>query len=120
MTQRTEAHMRSTDAFSWYMERDPELRSTILSVAWLDRAPDWDRFVARVDRATRLIPHFRDTVLEPPLRLATPRWTADDDFDLSWHLRLERVPRGGGRAAVLEMARREAMTAFDPAHPLWH
>ena len=120
MTQRTEAHMRSTDAFSWYMERDPELRSTIVSVAWLDRAPDWDRFVERVDRATRLIPHFRDKVLEPPLRLATPRWTADDDFDLSWHLRRERVPRRGGREAVLEMARREAMTAFDPAHPLWH
>ena len=120
MTQRTDAHMRSTDAFSWYMERDPELRSTIVTIAWLDRAPDWKQLVERSDRASRIIPHFRDKVLEPPLRLATPRWTSDEDFDLSWHLRRVRVPRGGGDGSVLELARREAVAAFDPAHPLWH
>ena len=119
MTRRTEAHLRSSDAFSWYMERDPVLRSTIVTVAWLDRPPDWDRFVDRVDRATRLIPHFRDRVSEPPFRLATPRWVGDEAFDLAWHVRHQRVPRGAGRGAVLELARREAMAAFDPAHPLW-
>jgi hypothetical protein len=112
--------MRSSDAFSWYMERDPELRSTIVVVAFLDRPPDWDRVVERCERASRLVPHVRDKVLEPPARLATPRWTPDEDFDLGWHLRRVRVPARGGREAVLDIARREAMTAFDPAHPLWH
>jgi diacylglycerol O-acyltransferase / wax synthase len=120
VTRRTEAHLRGSDAFSWYMERDPVLRSTIVTVAWLDRPPNWDRFVDRVDRATRLIPHFRDRVSEPPFRLATPRWVGDEAFDLAWHVRRQRVPPGAGRAAVLELARREAMAAFDPARPLWH
>lgn len=119
MSTRTDAHLRSSDAFSWYMERDPVLRSTIVTVAWLDRAPDWDRFVDRVERATRLIPHFRDRLSEPPLRLATPRWVGDENFDLAWHVRRQRVSQGAGRPAVLELARREAMAAFDPAHPLW-
>lgn len=119
MTRRIEAHLRDSDAFSWYMERDPILRSTIVTVAWLDRAPDWDRFVDRVDRATRLIPHFRDRVSEPPFRLATPRWVGDEAFDLAWHVRRQRVPAGAGRPAVLELARREATSAFDPARPLW-
>ncbi len=34
--------MRASDAFTWYMERDPALRSTVVAVDWLDRAPDWD------------------------------------------------------------------------------
>ena len=34
--------MRASDAFSWSMERDPSLRSTIVAIAWLERSPDWD------------------------------------------------------------------------------
>ena len=36
------AYMGASDAFTWRMERDPPLRSTIVAVDWLDRAPDWD------------------------------------------------------------------------------
>jgi hypothetical protein len=32
--------MGASDAFSWRMERDLALRSTIVA-DWLDRAPDW-------------------------------------------------------------------------------
>jgi diacylglycerol O-acyltransferase / wax synthase len=116
MAEPTEIHMRQSDAFSWYMERDPELRSTIVSVVRLDRPPDRDRLVARVDHLTRELPAFRQRVLEPPLRLATPRWTNDADFDLSWHLRWVHLESWD---EVLEAARVAAMTAFDPAHPLW-
>jgi hypothetical protein len=79
--------MRDSDAFTWYMERDPVLRSTVVAVAGFGRPPDWDALVARLDRATRLVPSFRHRVLEPPARLAPPRWATDPDFDLSWHLR---------------------------------
>ena len=70
--------MRDSDAFAWYMERDPTLRATIVGVAWLEQSPDWDTLVAKIDRATRRIPMFRQCVVEPPGRLATPRWTVDD------------------------------------------
>lgn len=111
--------MRDTDAFAWYMERDPTLRATIVGVAWLERSPDWDTLVAAVERATRAIPMFRQCVEEPPGRLATPRWTADDRFDLGWHLRRIDSPPPHTAATVIDLARNAAMTAFDHAHPLW-
>ena len=113
------AHMRASDAFSWYMEEDPLLRSTVVAVAVLDGVPDWPTLVAKVDRASRLIPAFRQHVVSPPLRLATPRWTVDPDFDLSWHVRRVDAPAPGDLATVLELARIAGMTAFDRARPLW-
>jgi WS/DGAT/MGAT family acyltransferase len=108
--------MRASDAFSWYQEADPAMRATIVSVAWLDRSPDWERLVERVEAATRLVPRLRQRVAEPPLRIAVPRWETDDDFDLSWHLRRTSADT---HDAVLELARIEAMTGFDRARPLW-
>ena len=53
------AFMRDSDAFTWYMERDPTLRSTVVTIAWLEESPDWDASVAKLERATRLVPSFR-------------------------------------------------------------
>jgi len=111
--------MRDSEAFSWYMERDPVLRSTVVAVAWLERSPDWDALRTKVDHATRLIPIFRQRVVEPPRRLATPRWTVDDEFDLSWHLRRIEAPAPHTPQTVVDFARHEAMTAFDRSRPLW-
>jgi WS/DGAT/MGAT family acyltransferase len=111
--------MRESDAFSWYMENDPALRATIVAVAWLDRSPQWDTLIDRLERATRLVPIFRQRPVEPPGRLATPRWTLDPDFDLTCHLRRVASPPPHSRATVIEMARLEAMSGFDTAHPLW-
>ena len=111
--------MRASDAFSWYMERDPALRSTVVVVDWLDRAPDWEVLVDRVDRISRLMPSLRQHIVESPFRLTVPRWAYDPDFDLHWHLSRIAAPRPGTPDAVLELARRAAMTAFDRARPLW-
>ena len=113
------AFMRDTDAFTWYMERDPVLRSTVVAVAWLAPSPDWDALVARVERATRLLPSLRQRVLEPPARLSTPLWTVDDRFDLSWHLRRMDAPHPQTPETVVAFARNAAMTAFDRSYPLW-
>jgi WS/DGAT/MGAT family acyltransferase len=112
-------YMRESDAFSWYMERDPALRSTIVAIAWLDRSPRWHVLTDRIERATRTIPLFRMHPVEPPVRLSAPRWTVDDDFDLSWHLRRVAAPTPRTPATVLDLARVAATTAFDPARPLW-
>ncbi len=119
MVDDSQKFMRASDAFTWYMERDPTLRSTVVAVVWLDRAPDWDRFLARLERATRLVPAFRQRVVEPPARLATPRWTVDDGFDLSWHARRVGSTAPHTPETVMAIARNAAMTAFDPARPLW-
>lgn len=119
MGARAASHMRGSDAFAWYMEHDPMLRSTIVAISWLDRAPDWDRLVTRIDRATRLVPMFRQRIVVPPLRLATPRFTTDPDFDLAWHLRRVEAPAPKTRETVMAVARQEAMDDFDRARPLW-
>ena len=113
------ACMGASDAFTWRMERDPALRSTIVAVDWLDRAPDWDALVARVDRISRLMPSLRQRVVESPFGLTAPRWSYDPHFDLDWHLRRFAAPAPRTREAVLQFARRSAMDAFDRDRPLW-
>jgi WS/DGAT/MGAT family acyltransferase len=114
-----ETFMRDTDAFTWRMEGDPGLRSTIVSVAWLKSSPDWDVIVRRMEQGTRAVPTFRMVVVEPPARLASPRWVVSPEFDLSWHLRRMDAPAPHTPATVVEFARTAAMTEFDPAYPLW-
>ncbi len=111
--------MRGGDAFAWYMERDPALRSTVVAVFWLDRAPDWGALSSRIDRVARLIPGLRQRVVESPFRLAPPRWAYDPDFDLTWHLRRAGAPTPQVQEAMLALARRSAMGAFDRDRPLW-
>ena len=115
----TSSFMRQNDAFTWYMENDPQLRSTVVGVAWLNRAPAWEDLVERMERATRLVPSFRQRLVEIPGRLATPRWTTDAHFDLTWHLRRVDAPAPHGRDEVLALAALAAMTAFDHTRPLW-
>ncbi len=119
MSGHVDAFMRESDAFSWYMESDPALRATIVAVAWLDRSPDWAVLVDRLERATRLVPIFRQRPVEPPGRLATPRWTLDPEFDLTRHLQRVGTPAPHTPDTVIDMARRAAMASFDTAHPLW-
>ncbi len=119
MDERVDVHMRDSDAFSWYMEKDPLLRSTVVSVVILDSSPDWDVLPDRLERATRRSPGFRHRVVMPPLRLATPRWVVDPDFDLSWHVRRFEAPPPKTLATVLEFARKTGMAGFDRDRPLW-
>jgi diacylglycerol O-acyltransferase / wax synthase len=119
VTERVEVHMRDSNAFAWYMERDPLLRSTVVVVLILDGTPDWDRLTERLERFTRLSPGFRHRVVQPPLRLATPRWVVDPDFDLSWHIRRFEAAPPKTLATVLEFARQTGMAGLDRDRPLW-
>ena len=65
--------MRNSDAFTWAMESDPRLRSTVVSVVLLDRPPDWDEVRERFDLISRELPMFRQRVLGSPPP-APPRW----------------------------------------------
>jgi WS/DGAT/MGAT family acyltransferase len=119
MSQLQDSHMRQSDAFSWYMERDPLLRSTVVVVLVFDRAPDPARLLRRLERASRTVPGLRHRLVEPPMRLAPPRWVADPSFDLTWHVRRVEAPPPRGLTGVFDLARKEGMSAFDPARPLW-
>ncbi len=110
--------MRDPDALAWNMEHDPELRSTFVAVAWLDERPDIEVLTARLERATRLVPRFRQRPVPTPAGLAPPQWV-DCDFDLSLHLRRMGAPAPYSSVTVVEYARTEVMTGFDPTRPRW-
>jgi diacylglycerol O-acyltransferase len=111
--------MNGVEALMWRAESDPRMRSTICSLAILDRMPDWDRFVAACDWGSRMAPRFRQKVVEPAFGLGIPCWVNDPDFDLHYHVRRIRVTAGGGWQEVFEAAEQIAMTPFDRARSPW-
>ena len=112
-------HMSDEDALMWNIEKDPILRSTIIALATLDRAPDWGRLRETLDRATIMVPRMRQRVQSPPLRIGPPRWAFERDFDLDFHLRRFRVPAPCTHRALLDAVQPMAMASFDRARPLW-
>ncbi|MDY6810461.1 MAG: wax ester/triacylglycerol synthase family O-acyltransferase [Actinomycetota bacterium] len=110
--------MTQSDMFSWHMEQNPILRSTVVVVVLLDASPDWERFLATVERAAQVLPAMRRKLV-PDRGLAPARWVDDADFDLNWHVRRLDAPHPKNLDGVLEVARTAAMTAFDPARPMW-
>ncbi len=111
--------MAPSDAVMWDIERDPQLRSTVVAVAVLDQAPDRVRLDDRLRSVCRQVPRLRQRVVTLPVRPTLPLWVDDPTFDLSYHLRWVSAPAPGGLRQVLDMAQPLAMAAFDPARPLW-
>ncbi|CPR06597.1 diacylglycerol O-acyltransferase [Mycobacterium bohemicum DSM 44277] len=112
------AFMRASDAFTWAMETDPRLRSTVVSVVLLDGPPDFDEVRERFDLISRKLPMFRQRVVQSPAP-APPRWEYYRGFELDYHVRRAAAPAPGTLDAVLEMARVAEMQDFDRARALW-
>ncbi len=112
--------MSGWDFATWHSAgSDPVLRSTMVGLLVLDKAPDWNRLVDRYDRASRTVPILRKKVIEGPVWIANPRLVVDPNFDLTFHLRRFRMPAGSTWDDVLEDARRQSLTDFDKDRPLW-
>jgi diacylglycerol O-acyltransferase len=116
---RYESRMSDSDALMWTIEKDPLLRSTITAVSLLDGAVDRERFIDKVDRASRIVPRLRQRVVGNPYSLAPPRWEVDPNFDLGYHLRTVNTGGAGDLQQVLDLAQWVAMQGFDRARPLW-
>jgi len=112
-------HVGDFDAVLWNIEKDPQLRNTIAAVFVLDRNPDRTHMFERQEHVSRTIPGFRHRLVTPPLRLATPRWVVDQDFDPSYHLRFIAAPEPRTIDTVLDYARQSMMSGLDKDRPLW-
>ena len=110
--------MRNSDAFTWAMESDPRLRSTVVTVIVLEGSPDWEEVRNRFDLVSRKVPMLRQRVVPSPPP-APPRWEDAPDFDLDFHMRRVAAAAPGTFDTVLEIARVAAMEDFDRARPLW-
>lgn len=115
----TTPEMSAFETVLWRAESDRSMRSPVLALEQLDRAPEWDRFVDAHAALLRAAPRLRQRVVEAPLDLGTPRWSVDPHFDLRFHVWRARLPEGAGWPELLEAAARVAMTPFDRTRPPW-
>lgn len=100
-------------------EANPRTRSGIMAVELLDTAPDWARYRATFDNASRRVPRLRQKVVMPTLPTAAARWVVDPDFDLDFHVRRVRAPEPGTLRQVFDMAELVQQSPLDITRPLW-
>ncbi|OBJ72311.1 wax ester/triacylglycerol synthase family O-acyltransferase [Mycobacterium sp. 1274756.6] len=100
-------------------EANPRTRSGILSLEILDTTPDWERFRATFEAASRKALRLREKVVVPTLPTAAPRWVVDPDFNLDYHVRRIRVPEPGTLREVLDQAELLLQAPLDTSRPLW-
>ncbi|QBJ97902.1 DUF1298 domain-containing protein [Rhodococcus sp. ABRD24] len=104
----------------WRMEEvEPELRTPIVAVDVLDRAPDWERLVQAHEWASHIVPRIRMRAVEPAFGLGNPMWSVDPEFDLDYHLRRVRLPEPADLDHALRICRHLATEPFDKARPPW-
>jgi WS/DGAT/MGAT family acyltransferase len=115
----TSREMNALEALMWRADADPRMRSTVTTLEILDCVPDWRRLRDAHDWGTRVVPRFRQRVVEPALGLGAPVWMVDPEFDLDRHLRRERLSAPGSMRQLLDLAEAVASPPFDRHHPPW-
>src|SRR4029079_15473644 len=92
--------MSSSDALIWHIERDPLLRSTVMSVWFLQRPPSPERMRATVERMVAQIPRLRQRRRDGGAR---PRWVTAEQFDSEDHYRYDDLGGAAGRDEVFAL-----------------
>jgi hypothetical protein len=103
----------------WRLEKDPHLSSTFAAVSILDRSPDFDRLLARLERAVHVVERLGQRVQPAPVNLTAPTWVPDSNFDLRYHVRHIALPKPGTMRQLLDLASLIACDPFDRTRPLW-
>src|SRR5215203_2584856 len=111
--------MSDAEGLMWRLEKDPHLSSTFASVSILDRPPDVDRLMRRMERATTVVERLRQRVQPMPVNLTAPMWVEDANFDIRYHVRHLAVPKPGSLRQLLDLASLVACDPFERTRPLW-
>ncbi len=111
--------MNGTDATLWDIERDPSLRTTVVSILRLDRSIDPERLLRSIDESSRLMPRLRQRVVEAPMGIGPPHWVVAEDVDIRDHVRVAGLEPPVPFSAVLDLAAACAVEPFDRERPLW-
>ena len=111
--------MSDAEGLMWRLEKDPYLSSTFANITILDRSPDMDRLMRRMDRATHGFARLRQRVQPAPVNLSAPMWVDDTEFDLRYHVRHLALPKPGNVRQLLDLASLIVADPFDRTRPLW-
>lgn len=116
---RFDRKMSDAEGLMWRLEKDPHLSSTFANVTVLDRAPDFDRLVRRLERATYVFERLRQRVQPVPANLTAPLWVDDSNFDIRYHVRRLALAKPGTMRQLLDLASLIACDPFERTRPLW-
>ena len=116
---RFDERMSDAEALMWRVEKDPFLTSTFANITILDRAIDFEAFVARMNRASIAIPRLRQRVQPTPVASGAPRWVRDPEFNIRHHVRRMALPYPGSMRQLQDLTTLIANDAFDRSRPLW-
>ena len=111
--------MSDAEGLMWRLEKDPHLSSTFANVTILDRSPDFERLVARMERATHVVERLRQRVQPTPVNLTAPMWVDDANFDIRYHVRHVALPKPGSMRQLLDLATLITCDPFERTRPLW-
>ncbi|MCU1401155.1 MAG: putative diacylglycerol acyltransferase [Acidimicrobiales bacterium] len=111
--------MSDAEGLMWRMEKDPHLSSTFANITILDRKPDFERLVRRMEHSTLIVPRLRQRVQPAPANLTSPIWVDDSNFDIRYHVRHIALPKPGSMRQLLDLASLIANDPFDRTRPLW-
>jgi WS/DGAT/MGAT family acyltransferase len=111
--------MSDSEGLMWRLEKDPHLSSTFANVTILDRPPDFEQLVRRLDRATHVVERLRQRVQPVPVNLSAPMWVDDPNFDIRYHVRHMALPKPGSIRQLLDLASLIACDPFERTRPLW-
>src|SRR4051795_11601866 len=82
-------------------------------------APDYDGFVARIERGLHGVPRYRQRLAYPPLGLGRPQWGDDPHFNVRYHLRHTALPDPASDEELRNLAGRLFAQQLDRDKPLW-
>src|SRR3954451_4891250 len=90
---RFDRKMSDAEGLMWRLEKDPHLSRAFAAVTILDKPPDFDRFVRRMDRAVQVIERLGQRWQPFAATLSAPIWVDDPNFDLRYHVRHIALPK---------------------------
>jgi WS/DGAT/MGAT family acyltransferase len=111
--------MSDAEGLMWRLDKDPHLSSTFANVSVLDRSPDFEKFVRRLERATIVFERLRQRVQPAPVNLTAPVWVDDAAFDIRYHVRHIALPKPGSMRQLLDYATLMTLDPFERTRPLW-
>ncbi len=116
---RSDRKMSDAEGLMWRLEKDPHLSSTFANVTVLDKAPNFNQLLQRMDRATHVFERLRQRVQSVPVNLSAPMWVDDVNFDIHYHVRRLALPKPGSMRQLLDLASLIACDPFERTRPLW-
>jgi diacylglycerol O-acyltransferase / wax synthase len=116
---RFDRKMSDAEGLMWRLEKDPHLSSVFANVTILDRPPDFDQLVRRMERASMVVERLRQRVQPMPVNLTAPMWVDDANFDIRYHVRHMALPKPGSLRQLLDLGALIACDPFERTRPLW-